>query len=159
MGSEQWTGVSGRKSGMNGDIAAPRGKTAGRACKKRRAGGIGVRQVRPRQSVRQHKPRPPADRPPLFTRALCGRPSIRRAARQNHWAVLRNHWAIFSRDAGDFFTRCASLDHEMREIFSNLWAAWPVVSFRLSVVRGEWADGWDEWRLRRTAREEGGARV
>jgi hypothetical protein len=43
------------------------------------------------------------DRPPLFTRALCRRFSARRAARQNHWAVLQNHWEIFSRDAGDFF--------------------------------------------------------
>jgi hypothetical protein len=110
-------------AGTNGGFAARRGKTAGRASEKRRAGSIGVRQVRPRQSVRHHKPRPPADHTPLFGHALCGRPSPRRAAWQNHWAVLQNHWAIFSRDAGDFLTRCASPDHEMREIFSNLWAA------------------------------------
>ncbi|MDR2480991.1 MAG: hypothetical protein LBD07_01680, partial [Spirochaetaceae bacterium] len=68
-------------AGTNGGFAAPRGKRAGRACEKRRAGSIGVRQLRSRQSVRQHKPRPPADRPPLFTRALRKRPSARWAAR------------------------------------------------------------------------------
>jgi hypothetical protein len=144
VGSEQWTESCGRKTGAGGGIAAPRGKRVGRACEKRRVGGIGVRQLRPRQSVRHHKPRPPADCTPLFGRALCRRPSARWAARAGVWG----EWAMDSGERTDFRVLWPEDRSKRRHRGMTTERGLSLRNLESEIRNPSWA-----------AREEGGARV